>query len=62
LCAFLPTLKDRQTVMHELNTIIHDRFRESGINIPYPQREITLTVNSDAAPLEEAMRRVGIPA
>ncbi|MDB5346087.1 MAG: mechanosensitive ion channel [Schlesneria sp.] len=44
--AFLPTLKDRQKATHELNTMIHDRFRAAGIDIPFPQQEVTMNVRS----------------
>jgi potassium efflux system protein len=44
--AFLPTLKDRQKATHELNTMIHDRFRSAGIDIPFPQQEVTMNVRS----------------
>ena len=67
LRAFLPTLKDRQKTMHELNTMIHERFRAAGIEIPFPQQDIhirTQPSDSDAADLQkslpEALSRAGI--
>ncbi len=67
LRAFLPTLKDRQKTMHELNTMIHERFRAAGIEIPFPQQDIhirTQPSESDAADLQnslpEALRPAGV--
>ena len=67
LRAFLPTLKDRQKTMHELNTMIHERFRAAGIEIPFPQQDIhirTQPSDSDTADLQkslpEALSRAGI--
>ena len=42
LRAFLPNLKDRQKATHELNSMIHDRFKAVGIEIPFPQQEVSL--------------------
>ena len=42
LKAFLPNLKDRQKATHELNTMIHDGFRAAGIEIPFPQHEVSV--------------------
>ncbi|MBS0203923.1 MAG: mechanosensitive ion channel [Planctomycetes bacterium] len=42
LRAFLPNLKDRQRATHELNSMIHDRFKAAGIEIPFPQHEVSV--------------------
>lgn len=70
LRAFLPTLKDRQRATHELNTMIHDRFRAAGIDIPFPQQEVTMNVRSMPprgephtdlhGPLDAALKRAGV--
>lgn len=55
LKAFLPNLKDRQRVTHELNSMIHNRFRDAGIDIPFPQHEISFKVQKqDASRIEPA--------
>lgn len=68
LCCFLPTLKDRTKTMHELNSIIHERFRANGIEIPYPQQDIHIQTKP-AVPgsahhlqqsLPDALRRAGV--
>lgn len=68
--AFLPTLKDRQRATHELNTMIHDRFKAAGIDIPFPQQEVTLNMRNGAThnephtdlhgSLEAALKRAGV--
>lgn len=70
LKAFLPNLKDRQRVTHELNSMIHNRFREVGIDIPFPQHEVSLKIqNPTSRPepvadlhgsLEAALQRAGV--
>lgn len=69
LRAFLPTLKDRQKATHELNTLIHDRFRSAGIEIPFPQQEVTMNVRSMPrnephtdlhGSLDAALKRAGV--
>lgn len=71
LKAFLPTLKDRQRVTHELNSMIHNRFRDAGIDIPFPQHEVSIKVqNQESSPpapvadlhgsLEAALQRAGV--
>ncbi|WP_277555330.1 mechanosensitive ion channel family protein [Halobaculum limi] len=42
-----PTRRAKAT--HRLNRAIHDRFAEAGIEIPYPQREISVLRDADAA-------------
>lgn len=68
LRAFLPTLKDRQATTHELNSLIHDRFRTAGIEIPFPQQEVHFRSQSTpSAPsnglqgsLHDALQRAGV--
>ena len=71
LRAFLPNLKDRLKVTHELNSMIHDRFKAMGIEIPFPQQEVSLhfknsgiTRNEPATDLhgslEAAFQRAGV--
>jgi potassium efflux system protein len=40
LRVFLPHLDDRLKVIHRINGEIHRRFREEGIEIPFPQRDV----------------------
>ncbi|MDF1743082.1 MAG: mechanosensitive ion channel [Gimesia sp.] len=42
LRAYLPNLENRLTVIHELNTAIHEQFAEAGFEIAFPQRDIHL--------------------
>jgi potassium efflux system protein len=69
LRAFLPTLKDRQATTHELNSLIHDRFRAAGIEIPFPQQEVhfrsqstpsAATSNGLQGSLHDALQRAGV--
>ena len=68
LRAFLPTLKDRQATTHELNTLIHERFRAAGIEIPFPQQDIHLRTQPTAVTahaglhdsLTDALQRAGV--
>lgn len=61
LCAFLPSLSDRQNVIHELHERILQRFRAEGINIPFPQRDLHIQVGaSDRTGLDDALRRAGV--
>ena len=47
LRCYLPNLEKRLITVHELHTIIHKRFAEEGIEIPFPQRDLHLrTVES----------------
>jgi potassium efflux system protein len=38
--AFLPSFDNRVQTIHELNTTIHDELTKSGIEIPFPQRDL----------------------
>ena len=40
LRGFLPSLDGRSTAIHDLYSIIHDRFREEGIDMPCPSQEV----------------------
>lgn len=42
LRGYLPNLDNRVATIHDLNTMIHKRFMEEGIEIPFPQRDIHL--------------------
>ncbi|MDG5776127.1 mechanosensitive ion channel family protein [Haloarculaceae archaeon H-GB2-1] len=41
-----PVLRGRAT--HHLNRAVYDRFREVGIEIPFPQREVSVSLADDA--------------
>lgn len=58
LRVFLPTLDKRLQTIHELHTAICLRFREAGIEIPYPQRDLNLRglPETIAASLEKSAR------
>ena len=40
LRAFLPSMENRLVVIHELHTAIDESFREAGIEISFPQRDL----------------------
>ncbi|MBC8551333.1 MAG: mechanosensitive ion channel [Candidatus Brocadiales bacterium] len=46
LRCYLPNLDKRLATIHELNTAIHSKFKEAGIEIAFPQRDIHVR-NSD---------------
>lgn len=55
LRGFLPSLDGRSTAIHELYSIIHDRFRDEGIDMPCPSQEVFVRmdradVNATPAP------------
>jgi len=45
-----PEPRERNAVTHELNTAIHAAFREHGIEIPFPQREVHLKTWPTSSP------------
>lgn len=42
LRAYLPNLENRLKAIHELNTTIHEKYAEAGIEIAFPQRDVHL--------------------
>ncbi len=51
LRCYLPSLDDRLETIHQLHTLIHKRFQEEGIEIPFPQRDLHLkTYPKDMVP------------
>jgi potassium efflux system protein len=62
LQAFLPNLKDRQRVTHELNATIHDSLRRAGILIPSGQQETAADAPATDlhGSLEVALQRAGV--
>ena len=53
LLAYLPDLKRRLETLHALHTGILRRFREAGIEIPFPQRDINIRSQADPLGLRE---------
>jgi potassium efflux system protein len=49
--AFLTRIDDRLETIHDLHTIIHERFNEEGIEIAFPQRDIH--IRTDERPRQE---------
>lgn len=44
--AYLAKIDDRLETIHDLHTIIHERFNEEGIEIAFPQRDIHIRTNA----------------
>lgn len=42
LRTYLPSLENRLATIHALHTVIDRKFREAGIEIPFPQRDLNL--------------------
>ncbi|MCA9237803.1 MAG: mechanosensitive ion channel [Planctomycetales bacterium] len=42
LRAYLPSLENRLATIHALHTLIDRKFREAGVEIPFPQRDLNL--------------------
>ena len=42
LRCYLPTLENRLATTHDLHEAINDRFRDGGIEIPFPQRDLNI--------------------
>ena len=40
LRCYLSTLDDRLKIVHQLHSMIHRRFKENGVEIPFPQRDL----------------------
>ncbi|HEY4759447.1 MAG TPA: mechanosensitive ion channel domain-containing protein [Thermoguttaceae bacterium] len=56
LCCYLPNLEYRSKVIHELHIAIDRAFRESGIEIAYPQQDIHLrSMDLNLAQLKPAL-------
>jgi len=50
---YLPTLEKRLKTIHEINVAIACALNEAGIVIPFPQRDVHLTLTKDSATLDE---------
>lgn len=50
LRVFVPEIRDRLPVSTELATRIHRRFREAGIEIPFPQLDLHLRSGAESSP------------
>jgi potassium efflux system protein len=51
LRTYLPSLDNRLKVVHELHTAIDQAFRQAGIEIAFPQRDLHIRTVSDARAL-----------
>jgi len=60
LRAFLPNLENRLAVIHDLHCALHQRLREAGIEIAFPQRDVR--VRTIEAPLSVIQRDAERPA
>jgi potassium efflux system protein len=54
---YLPNLNSRIAVTHEVNTAIARAFAKENIEIPFPQRDVRLSVVSDQVPIPIATDR-----
>jgi len=54
LRCYLPNLDERIETIHQLHTTIHRRFREEGIEIPFPQRDVHLRTVPEKLTIEDA--------
>ena len=63
LRGFLPSLDGRSTAIHDLYSIIHDRFREEGIEMPCPSQEVFVRMDRAEAAATPAPHQVpsGVP-
>jgi len=52
LRCYLPNLDRRLSVISELHTRVHERFREESIEIPFPQRDLHLRSMPATAPAD----------
>lgn len=50
LRAYLPNLDERLMTITQLHTEIHRRFREAGIEIPFPQRDVHMIAPTGPSP------------
>jgi potassium efflux system protein len=48
LLCFLPNLENRWQTIHGLNSAINDKFKQAGIEIPFPQRDLNVRFNEGA--------------
>ena len=49
LRCYLPNLDKRLVTIHELHSAIHSKFKEAGIEIAFPQRDIHLKTSDNIA-------------
>ncbi|HMP06675.1 MAG TPA: mechanosensitive ion channel, partial [Lacipirellulaceae bacterium] len=56
LQVFLPTLDNRWVTIHKLNSAIDRKFKEAGLEIPFPKRDLHVRFHGDAG-VELAPRR-----
>lgn len=53
---YLPTLDKRLTVTHQLHTQIAEAFESAGIEIPFPQRDIRMTLEPGTPVIQGAVK------
>ncbi len=58
---YLPTLDKRLQTIHELHTSIDQAFRQAGIEIAFPQRDLHIRSIKDVVPLTRAANGNGTP-
>jgi potassium efflux system protein len=58
LMCFLPNLENRLTTIHGLNSTIDRLFKEAGLEIPFPQRDLNVKFSQDALSIDLEGSRV----
>jgi potassium efflux system protein len=52
LMCFLPNLENRLTTVHSLHSAIDRKFKDAGLEIPFPQRDLNVRISRDALRLD----------
>jgi potassium efflux system protein len=56
---YLPSLEKRLSTVHELHTGIADALKAAGIEIPFPQRDIHMTIEPSGTAIDGSDRALG---
>jgi potassium efflux system protein len=52
LMCFLPNLENRLATIHALHTAVDRKFKEAGLEIPFPQRDLNVRFNRDSLTID----------